>query len=117
MTVRSVAVRDQVSQLESRISVEKLDESGLTRREALALRLARSLADNPFRLTEAQIAELRTEFDDDEIVEMIFACAIFSWGNIVGIATRVDTAADSSYGAGRTYAEGYARKILKTPGE
>jgi len=112
MTVRSVAVRDEVRKRESSISVERLDESKLTRREALALRLARSLADNPFRVTDEQIAELKTEFADDEIIEMIFACAIFSWGNIIGIATRVDTNADSPYGDGRTYAEGYARKIL-----
>jgi hypothetical protein len=42
----------------------------------------------------------------------MFTCAIFSWGNILGIATRVDTNADGPYGDRRTYAAGYARKVL-----
>ena len=111
MTVRSVAVRDEVRPLESAISVEKLDETMLSRREALAVRLARCLADSPFRVTDEQIKELKTEFSDSEIIEIIFSCAIFSWGNIVGIATRVDTASNGPYGSGLTYSEGEKRKL------
>ena len=104
-------MRDQTKGKDEAISFDKLDESRLSRREVLALTLARSLADNPFRLTDAQIEELRTEFSNDEIKEMIFACAVFSWGNIIGIATRVDTDPGSSYGSGCTFAEGYKRKV------
>lgn len=43
------------------------------------------------------MAELREEYDDGEVVEMIFASAIFSWGNILGIATRVDFDDDGPY--------------------
>ena len=63
----------------------------------LALGLAHRLADAPFRLTDDYLAELRTQFSDAEIVEMIFACALFSWGNIVGIAVRVTCAEHSQY--------------------
>jgi hypothetical protein len=44
---------------------------------------------------------------------MIFCCAIFSWGNIIGIATRVDTDPDGPYASGLTYAEGHERKMSK----
>lgn len=104
-------MRDQTKGKDDAISFDKLDKSKLTRREGLAIGLARSLADNPFRVTDAQLDELRTEFSNEEIVEMIFACAIFSWGNIVGIATRVDTDPSSQYGSGCTFEEGYRRKV------
>lgn len=89
MTVRSVAVRDQTAPLQQ--AIETLDESLFKRRrEFLAVKFAALLADGPFRVTDGFIAELKTEFDEDEILEMVFACATFSWGNIIGIALRVD---------------------------
>ena len=103
MTVRSVAVRDQVKPLESYI--EPLVEKKFSRRELLALRLAGSLADRPYRLTDELMTELRTEFTEAEIVEMTFCCALFSWGNIFGIGLHIDTAPDSPYGAGLDYAQ------------
>src|ERR671910_1995555 len=88
MTVRAVSVRDQTVRFEGAIAVSGTDESRFSRKEALAIRLARALADRPFRLNSDLLTELRTEYRDDEIIEMIFCCAIFSWGNIIGIATR-----------------------------
>jgi hypothetical protein len=111
MTVRSVSVRDQTAKYEGAIRVTGTDESRFSRKEALAIRLARALADMPFRLDETLLRELRTEYNDSEIIEMIFCCAIFSWGNIIGIATRVDTDADGPYRSGLTYAEGQHRKM------
>jgi alkylhydroperoxidase family enzyme len=108
MTVRSAAVRDRVHPLEPYI--QSIDEQKLSRREALALKLAGSLADAPYRLSDDLFAEVRTEFTPAEIVEMIFSCAIFSWGNIVGIGLHLDTAPDSPYGAGLDYVEGKRRK-------
>lgn len=82
-------MRDQTTPLQE--AIETLDESLFNnRREYLAVKYASLLADRPFRVTEEFIEELRTEFDEDEILEMTFACATFSWGNIIGIALRVD---------------------------
>jgi hypothetical protein len=116
MTVRAVSVRDQTVRFEGAIAVSGTDESRFNRKEVLAIRLARALADRPFRLNSDLLTELRTEYRDDEIIEMIFCCAIFSWGNIIGIATRVDTESDGPYGSGLTYAEGYDRKMSKQQG-
>ena len=104
-------MRDQTVAYEDAITPEGLDTSSLTRKEFLAINLARHLADNPFRVTDALLAELRQEYTDDEIAEMIFACAIFSWGNIIGIATRVDVEAGGRYKPGMTYEEGRRRKL------
>lgn len=91
-------MRDQTAPLEE--AVRTLDEDKFnSRREYLAVKLAASLADRPFRVTDEQIKELRTEFDEAEIVEMMFCCAIFSWGNIVGIGLRVDLNDHSHYPA------------------
>lgn len=103
-------MRDQVKPLEPYI--ERVDGGKLTRREALALRLAGSLGDQPYRLADALMEELRSEFSDAEIVEMIFACALFSWGNIIGIACHLDTTAESPYGSGLDYVEGKRRKQM-----
>ena len=108
MTVRSVAVRDQVEPKESAILNQ--DETKLTRREAMALRLARSLADHPFNLTDELMTEAQSEFTDAEIVEIVFACAMFSWGNILGIAFHIDTNPDSPYGSGLDYDAAKRRK-------
>ena len=111
MTVRAVSVRDQTIGFEGAIAVSGTDESRFNRKEVLAIRLARALADRPFRLNSDLLTALREEYQDAEIIEMIFCCAIFSWGNIIGIATRVDTEPDGPYRSGLTYAEGYDRKM------
>ncbi len=101
-------MRDRVRTLEPYI--QSIDEQKLSRREALALKLAGSLADAPYRLSDELFAEVRSAFTPAEIVEMIFSCAVFSWGNILGIALHLDTAPDSPYGAGLDYVEGKRRK-------
>jgi alkylhydroperoxidase family enzyme len=98
VTVRSVAVRDQV--VPKVPYLVPLQEEHFTRREALAIQLAGSLANMPWRLSDELFSELRAEFRQEEIVEMIFSCAIYSWGNIIGIAAQLDTAGDSRYGSG-----------------
>jgi hypothetical protein len=95
--VRSVAVRDQTLKFEGALGPQGPDPSGFSRREYLAVHLAHCLGDAPFRLTDEFLEELKEEFTDGEIIEMIFACALFSWGNIVGIATRVECAPESDY--------------------
>lgn len=95
LSVRSVAVRDQQPLEEAVATLDR--ELFNNDRECLAVRYAGHLTDRPFRVTDEQIDELRNEFTDDEIVEMTFGCATFFWGNIIGIALRVDLAGHDHY--------------------
>ena len=89
-------MRDQTKKFETAILT--LDEALFdSRREYLAVRYASLLADRPFRVTDDFLGELREEFDEGEILEMTFACATFSWGNIIGIALRVDLHSHEHY--------------------
>lgn len=89
-------MRDQTQPLEE--AIRTLDPALFnSRREYLAVKLAAALADRPFRVTDEQIEELKQEFTDEEILEMVFACATFSWGNILGIGLRVEMDTDSAY--------------------
>ncbi|HCG02725.1 MAG TPA: hypothetical protein DEV93_19545 [Chloroflexi bacterium] len=114
MTVRSVAVRDQTIPL-----IEKmvpLDEEFFTRREAVVIRLAGNLANKPWRVTDEQMAELRTEFTEPEIVEIILSRAVYSWGNILGIEVQWATARRSRYGSGLDI-EGWLRGACERQGD
>lgn len=106
-------MRDHWAKVEGAITWDGVDDTRLTRQEYLAVKLARHLADNPWRVNEELLTELRTEYDDAEIIEMIFSCAIFSWGNIIGISTRVDVDVSSEYQPGLTYEEGERRARAK----
>lgn len=69
----------------------------LTEREALAVSLAERIALDPHTVTDAFFESLRAEFSDDEIVEMVFACGIFNWGNKFNITMNLDSAEESEY--------------------
>ncbi len=53
----------------------------LNEREAKAVSLAERIALDPHTVTDEFFDSLRETFTDDEIVEMVFACGIFNWGN------------------------------------
>ena len=101
-------MRDQVEPLEA--DIHDHNSKKLSRRESLAMQVAGSLADRPFRLTDDLMSELRSEFSESEIVEMVFCCGLFSWGNIFGIGLHTDTFADSPYGSGLDYTEAERHK-------
>ena len=63
----------------------------LTDREALAVSLAERIALDPHTVT------------DEEIVELVFACSIFNWGNKFNITTNLDSSPDSAYHTGMEY--------------
>lgn len=89
-------MRDLTAPLQQ--AIETLDETLFnSRREYLAVKFASLLADRPFRVTDEFVEELKTEFEEGEILEMAFACGTFSWGNIVGIALRVDLVGHDHY--------------------
>ena len=75
----------------------------LTEREALAVSLAERMALDPHTVTDEFFAKLREHFSDDEIVEMVYACSIFNWGNKFNITMNLDSSAESEYPTGMEY--------------
>ena len=75
----------------------------LNDREAMAVSLAERIALDPHTVTDEFFAKLREHFSDDEIVEMVFACGIFNWGNKFNITMNMDSADESEYDGGMEY--------------
>ena len=75
----------------------------LTEREALAVSLAERIALDPHTITDEFFQSLKDQFTDDEIVEMVFACSIFNWGNKFNITMNLDSSPDSAYPTGMEY--------------
>lgn len=101
-TVRTAGIRDQVAPKECAV-MGKIDEKALSRREYLAVRLAEYMAGDPNSITDDFYRELKDEFSDEEIVELVFACAIFNFGNKFNITMRLDTTEESDYPKGMAY--------------
>lgn len=83
--------------------LQKIDESGLNEREALAVKLAERIARDPHSVDNQFFEQLKQHFSEDEIVELVFACGIFNWGNKFNITMNLDTGEESPYGSGLTY--------------
>jgi len=75
----------------------------LNEREALGISLAERMALDPHTVTDDFFARLREVFSDEEIVEMVFACSIFNWGNKFNITMNLDSAPESEYPTGMEY--------------
>ena len=104
MAVRTVAVRDAVGPKEEAcMGHQPQAGDALTDREALAVSLAERIALDPHTVTDAFFASLKEHFSDDEIVEMVFSCGIFNWGNKFNITMNLDASAESEYGTGMEY--------------
>ena len=101
-TVRAAGVREDVAPKELAIFGE-IDGGALSRREYLGIKLAEYMAGDPNYIPDSFYDELKAEFTEEEIVEMVFGCSIFNWGNKFNITMRVDAAEDSKYKSGMTY--------------
>ena len=75
----------------------------LTEREALAVSLAERMALDPHTVTDDFFESLKGTFSEDEIVEMVFACGIFNWGNKFNITMQLDSSPESQYPTGMEY--------------
>lgn len=75
----------------------------LNEREAMAVSLAERIALDPHTVTDAFFESLKTQFSEDEIVEMVYACGIFNWGNKFNITMNLDSAEESEYANGMEY--------------
>ncbi|WP_226479555.1 hypothetical protein [Natrinema amylolyticum] len=76
LLVRTNSVRDRVTSKEDRVFAG-INERELARREVLGVRSAEKMVDDP-NDTEN---DLREEFTDPEIVELVFANALFTLGD------------------------------------
>jgi alkylhydroperoxidase family enzyme len=84
----------------------KIDQGKLTQREALAIELIDRMVEDPHTVTDQFFGELRRAFGEEELIELVFAGALFIWGNHFNITMRVDTDADSAYPHDLAYAPG-----------
>ena len=75
----------------------------LNDREAMAVSLAERIALDPHTVTDDFFASLKEQFSEDEIVEMVFACGIFNWGNKFNITMNMDSTEESAYESGMEY--------------
>lgn len=94
-------MRSQVQPNEEAVLSGKYYEA-LSLREALAVELAERMAMDPHSITDEFWTKLKGEFSDQEIVELVFSCGIFNWGNKFNITMRLDTDGEE-YPAGMEY--------------
>ncbi len=86
----------------------KMDTGTLTKREALAIELIDRMVADPHTVTDEFFAQPKQVFSEDELIELVFASALFIWGNHFNITMRVDTDQESAYPHNLTYAEAAA---------
>ena len=101
-SVRSQSVRDEVGPKEDALFGD-IEGGEFTDRERLAVELAEQMGGDPNYITDEFFEELRAEFTDEEIVELVFACSIFNWGNKFNITMTLDADEDSQYPTGLEY--------------
>ena len=104
MTVRTAAVSSAVGPKEAECMNHQPKAGGsLNEREALAVSLAERIALDPHTVTDEFFEQVKGSFTEDEIVEMVFACGIFNWGNKFNITMKLDAAEESRYEGGMEY--------------
>lgn len=95
-SVRSAGVRDEVGPKEDAIFGD-VEGSEMTRREELAVRLSEQMSGDPNYITDEFFDELREEYTDDEIVELVFGCSLINFGNKFNITMTLDSGEGSRY--------------------
>ncbi len=101
-TVRAGGVRDEVRPKEAAIFGD-IDAGKMSRREFLGVQLAEYMAGDPNFIPDGFYDELGAEFTKDEIVELVFACSVFNFGNKFNITMRMDATKESKYPTGLSY--------------
>lgn len=90
-------MRGEVAGKEDAIHSHQPQPGVLTEREAVAVQLAERIALDPHTVDDDFFASLRQHFSDDEIVELVYACGIFNWGNKFNITMHMGADAESEY--------------------
>lgn len=102
-TVRSWDVKDAVEPKENVIFSETIDSSTLTDREELAVRVADYMSKDPQKISDDFFDELREEYSDEAILELLVFAALEVGLDRFCIALRLDTSEKSPYPTGLTY--------------
>jgi len=102
-TVRTSAVREDVAPREAAVLGDDIDEEQLSRPEALAVRLADLLSRDPHRISDSFFAELREEFGDEALVELLLFCSLEVGLDRFTIALELDTTGEGPYPSGLEY--------------
>lgn len=90
-------MRGEVTSKEDEIFKTQPKAGVLTEREALAVQLAERMAVDPHTVDDAFFRRLSEQFSEEEIVEMVFACGIFNWGNKFNITMHMNADEASEY--------------------
>ena len=98
MAVRTTAVRGVVEEREAQC-MKHQPQAGdvLNEREAVAVSFAERIALDPHTVTDEFFAKVKKVFSEEEIVEIVFACGIFNWGNKFNITMKMDSDGVSEY--------------------
>lgn len=102
MTVRLAPVSEQVGPKEEYIK-GKIDKSGLTEKEALAVELSLRISADPHSVDDDFFDQLRKEYSEEEIVELVWAASFMNGANKFNITMRLDTRDDSVYNTNLEY--------------
>ena len=106
MAVRTTAVRGAIEPKEKACAAHQPKPGAdLSEREALAVSFAERIALDPHTVTDEFFAELKKQFSEEEIVEIVFACGIYNWGNKFNITMRMSSDGESEYDAEMDYRE------------
>ena len=100
--VRSEATREAIKDKEAAF-FGKVNFDKLPLNEALAVQLAEYIAGDPNYIPDGFFERLATVYTDEEVIELVFACSIFNWGNKFNITMQVDGSEESSYTKGMVY--------------
>ncbi len=101
-TVRAAGVREDVAPREAAVFGD-IDAGQLSSREVVAVRLAEYMAGDPNYIPDAFYDELKGEFSEAEVVELVFGCSIFNFGNKFNITMKLDSTEESKYPTGLSY--------------
>lgn len=102
-TVRTWEVKDTIEPKEDAIFGDEIDTSELTRREELAVRVADYMSRDPQDIPDEFFDELREEYSEDAIIELLLFTGLEVGLDRLCIALRLDTTEESPYPTGLEY--------------
>lgn len=102
-TVRTTDLRDEVEPKEAAVLGDEIDDTALSHREILAVRLGELLSTDPHRISDDFFEDLESEFSTAELVELLLFCSLEVGLDRFTIALTLDTTAESPYPTGLEY--------------
>lgn len=96
-TVRTWEVKDAIEPKEDAVFADEIDTSALTRREELATRVADYMSRDPQDIPDEFFDELREEYSEDAIIELLLFAGLEVGLDRLCIALRLDTTETSPY--------------------